>query len=221
MEAPGGGPGWRLRVEAAAGSGEGARLAGCSPTQSTRLPVSPRVSRPSVALWVPQELAPQGAEWGGGQVGGSEAFLSRAGRAGRSGAGGRGSELGALGPGLWARGGCEPGVTLNREPPQQGLGASGAPVRPQGTKSHPPPVRWDLSRRPPPLDRCAVTSRGKARQRLYGPGAPYGARTEPAAGTAPRAPRWLPPGGLRGWSSHWPWWPRGSRPSRHGARALP
>lgn len=89
MEAPGGGPGWRLRVEAAAASGEGARFAGCSPTQSTRLPVSPRVSRPSVALWVPQELAPQGggAELGGGQVGGSEAFLSRAGQAGRWGRG--------------------------------------------------------------------------------------------------------------------------------------
>lgn len=94
-------------------------------------------------------------------------------------------------------------------------GASGAEVTPSACPVGP------LSHGPPPLGRCTVTSRGKAPQRLCGPGPLYGAGAEPAAGTAPRAPRWPPLGELRGWSSHWPRWPRDSRPSRRGARPLP
>lgn len=55
---------------AAARSREGVRLPS-SPTQSARLPVSPRLPCPSVTLWVPQELAPQAGawSWGTGRLG--------------------------------------------------------------------------------------------------------------------------------------------------------
>lgn len=109
-----------------------------------------------------------------------------------------------------ARGGgrAQPGTSA------AGSGGQRRPVGPQGTKSRPPPVPWDLSR-------AARHPWAGAPQRLCGPGPAYGAGAEPAAGTAPRAPRWAPRG-LRGWSSRRPCrGPRDSRASGRGARASP
>lgn len=109
-----------------------------------------------------------------------------------------------------ARGGgrAQPGTSA------AGYGSQRRPVGPQGTKSRPPPVPWDLSR-------AARHPWAGAPQRLCGPGPAYGAGAEPAAGTAPRAPRWAPRG-LRGWSSRRPCrGPRDSRASGRGARASP